>query len=185
MDMGPIRFARGTHKHRFPITMRPLTQSEFYLDPFIGIDNAQDLARQAEANALVLDIDTSNYFSGLDPASMTLEQAREHVGSLLEAEQGAVTLGFDETEHDIVSIPMTAGSFVMFYERTMHGSSANLSERRRLGINARFTTSDTTVYPYRTNETPIDGSNLNIRDHACVIIARRKLKFSKQSYWPC
>lgn len=174
-DMGPIRFACGSHHRRYPVTMKPIIQSEFYLDPFIEIESPRELAKLARENALVLDINTANYFDNIDPGSMTLAQAREHVVRCLQAEKGAVTLDFDESEHDIVSLPMPAGSFVVFYERTMHGSSANNSKRRRLGINARFTPSETTVYPFRNDLYPIDGSNLNIRKHASVLVSGANL----------
>ncbi|MER9439202.1 phytanoyl-CoA dioxygenase family protein [Mesorhizobium sp. M0618] len=169
-DMGPVRFARGSHRRRFPIAMEPLVRSEFFLDPFIGIISVEELVRRAQANALVLDIDTARYFDGTDPTSITLEEARAHVVGCLKAEKGAATLGFEPGEHEIVSVPMPAGSFVLFYERTMHGSSANNSQRRRLGINARFTPSDTTVYPFHTSADPIDGSNLDVRKHASVLV---------------
>jgi non-heme Fe2+,alpha-ketoglutarate-dependent halogenase len=169
-DMGPVRFARGSHLQRFPIAMEPLVQSEFFLDPFIGISTIEELVRRARSNALVLDIDTGHLFDAVDPAAMTLDEARAHVLDCLRAEKGAVTLDFDPGEHEIVSLPMPAGSFVLFYERTMHGSSANESGRRRLGINARFTPSDTTVYPFRTSPDPFDGSNLDVSRHACVLV---------------
>jgi non-heme Fe2+,alpha-ketoglutarate-dependent halogenase len=150
--------------------MEPLVQSEFFLDPFIGIETVEELVHRARANALVLDIDTARYFDAVNPAVMTLQEARAYVVDCLQAEKGAVTLGFDPGEHDIVSMPMPAGSFVLFYERTMHGSSANESRRRRLGINARFTPSDTTVYPFRTSPESTDGYNLDVSRHACVLV---------------
>ncbi|KRQ04935.1 phytanoyl-CoA dioxygenase family protein [Bradyrhizobium manausense] len=179
-DMGPVRFARRSHHRRFPIAMEPLVQSEFFLDPFLGIDTVEELVRRARSNALVLDIDTALYFDTIDPARMSLEEARAHVIGRLQTEKGAVTLGFDPAEHEIVSVPMPAGSFVMFYERTMHGSSANNSQRRRLGINARFTPSDTTVYAFRADSRPIDGSNLDVSQHACVLVGGKNLNHANR-----
>jgi len=170
INMGPVRFARGSHRRRFPIAMEPLVRSEFFLDPFIGIETIEELVRRARSNALVLDIHTASYFDAVDPNAMTLTEARAHVVDCLQAEKGAVTLDFDPGEHEIVSVPMPAGSCVLFYERTMHGSTANESNRRRLGINARFTPSDTTVYPFRKAADPIDGSNLDVSRHSCVLV---------------
>jgi hypothetical protein len=51
-----------------------------------------------------------------------------------------------------------------------HGSAANASHRRWLGINARFTPSDTTVYPFRKTADPTDGSNLDASRHSCVLV---------------
>ena len=46
-DMGPIRFARGTHRRRFPITMKPLLYSEFWHDPFLGIGSVGEIVTRA------------------------------------------------------------------------------------------------------------------------------------------
>ena len=59
----------------------------------------------------------------------------------------------------------------VFTERTMHGSPANISSRRRLAINGRITRADTIVYPGRLRENFIDGSNLDIRKHRCVLLS--------------
>lgn len=171
IDMGPVRFARGSHRCRFPTAMEPLVRSEFFLDPFVGIEAVEELVRRARSNALVLDIDTASYFDGFDSTGFTLEEARAHVVNCLRTERGAVTLGFDPQEHEIISVPMAAGSFVLFYERTMHSSSANESRRRRLGINARFTSAATSVYPFRNSQNPIDGSNLDVSQHICVLVS--------------
>jgi non-heme Fe2+,alpha-ketoglutarate-dependent halogenase len=164
-DMGPLRFARGTNRRRFPIRMMPIEHSEFYVDPFLTLSSVAEVVRAARNNRLVLDIDTSGYFDGIDIAGLSLGRARGIVLEQLGREKGAMTLDFDEKAHEIVSLPMQAGSFVVFSERVMHGSSANMSERRRLAINARYTRGDTIIYPYHAGAAPIDGSNLDISRH--------------------
>jgi hypothetical protein len=42
--------------------------------------------------------------------------------------------------------------------------------RRRLAINARFTPSDTTIYAFRISADPIDGSDLDVSWHTCVLV---------------
>jgi non-heme Fe2+,alpha-ketoglutarate-dependent halogenase len=174
-DMGPVRFARGTQKRRFPIAMEPIVQSEFYLDPFRDIASLDQLISRARQSALVLDIDTSDYFDDASRADLTLEEAKAHVIEKLRSERGAVTLDFDEREHEIVSVPMKAGQFVLFTERCMHGSSANISDRRRLAINARYTFADTLIYPFRDSADPVDGSNLDVSSHRCVLVKGKSL----------
>lgn len=174
-DMGPIRFARGTQRRRFPIAMEPIVQSEFYLDPFRDIDSLEQLISRAKQSALVIDINTSDYFDDYPHAHLTLEEAKAHVIEKLRAERGAVTLDFDEREHEVVSVPMRAGQFVLFTERCMHGSSANVSDRRRLAINARYTFSDTLIYPFRDSADPFDGSNLDVSSHRCVLVKGKSL----------
>lgn len=174
-DMGPIRFARGTQKRRFPIAMEPIVQSEFYLDPFRDISKLEQLITRARQSALVLDIDTADYFDGA-PAGLTLEEGKALVLDKLRAERGAVTLDFVESEHEVVSVPMKAGQFVLFTERCMHGSSANVTDRRRLAINARYTFADTLIYPFRGSNEPFDGSNLDVSSHRCVLVKGRSLE---------
>lgn len=169
-DMGPLRFARGSQRRRFPIKMGPLAEAEFFVDPFINIHTKDELIRQVQTDSLCIDIHTADYFDGLNLHEFTLEGLSELVRQKLRREQGAITLDFHEDEHDIIDIPMKAGEFVIFSERCMHGSSANTSPFPRIGINARFTFHDTQIYPMRGTETPIDGSNLDISKHRTVLI---------------
>lgn len=174
-DMGPIRFARGTHRRRFPITMKPLLYSEFWHDPFLGIGSVGEIVARADQNSLVLDIDTSQIFADVDTAGLTLDLAKKKVLDALESQVGAVTLDFDPREHEIVDMPMSCGSFVVFSERVMHGSSANHSRKRRLAVNGRYTRADTMVYPFRGRNERIDGSNLDITNHTSILISGRSL----------
>jgi non-haem Fe2+, alpha-ketoglutarate-dependent halogenase len=169
--MGPIRFGRGTHKRRFPIEMRPLTEAEFYVDPFHEVQNADELITRVKHDSLCLDIPTSSYFDDIDVSKYSYDDLCDYVRRRLNDERGAVTLDFDDSEHDIVSMPMRAGQFVMFSERCMHGSSANMSDHNRIGINARYTFLDTKVYPFRHSDNPVDGSNLDVTLHRTVLIS--------------
>ena len=67
---------------------------------------------------------------------------------------------------------MKRGEFLIFTERTMHGSSPNTTGRPRLAVNARVTQASTVVYPQRFSMTPVDGSNLDIRYHRCIPVGR-------------
>ncbi|WCM26240.1 phytanoyl-CoA dioxygenase family protein [Sphingomonas sp. QA11] len=169
-DMGPMRFARGSHKRRFPIRMGPLAETEFYVDPFTEVTSKDALIRRVKTDSLCIDIHTAHYFDDVSLDALSFEELRELVEAKLREEQGAITLDFHESEHEIVSMPMSAGQFVIFTERCMHGSSANTSAFPRIGINARFTFDDTQVYPFRHSKVPIDGSNLDISLHRTVLI---------------
>jgi len=170
-QMGPIRFAQGTHHTRFPIRMEPITRSEFWHDPFLGVSDAAEIIARANNNSLVLDIDTSSIFRGESAHTINLEECKKRVLAALKTQAGAVTLDFDPSKFPIVELPMRRGQFVVFSERTMHGSDANRTQTRRLGINGRYCKANTVVYPYRTDDSPIDGSNLNVANHACVIVS--------------
>jgi non-heme Fe2+,alpha-ketoglutarate-dependent halogenase len=174
-DMGPIRFARGTHRTRFPIEMQPLMHSEFWHDPFLDIGSTAELVRRANENSLVLDIDTHEIFRDPSSIDLPLAQAKEMLLQALQSKVGAVTCDFYPSQHVVHDMPMKAGSFVMFSERTMHGSPANTSTRRRLAVNARFTKADTVVYPFRERGEWIDGSNLDVSRHACVLVSGNDL----------
>ena len=158
--------------------MAPLNESEFWHDPFLGITDPKVLVQRARDCSLVLDIDTSRVFDGVDVTTLTMDKAKAQLLSSLSGQMGAVTLDFDPNTEDIVRVPMRKGQFVIFSERTLHGSPANVSEKRRLAINGRVTCADTIVYPGRLSGNFIDGSNLDIRRHRCVLLSgqdRQKL----------
>lgn len=172
-ELGPIRFARGSNRRRFPIAMAPMTQSEFWHDPTLGVSDPQVLVRRARECSLVLDMDTSTLFDGVDTDTLTLESARTRILNAMSQYVAAATLEFNEAEHDIVSLPVRKGQFIIFTERTMHGSSANRSSRRRLAINGRVTRADTLIYPGRLTGNMIDGANLDISRHDCILLHGR------------
>lgn len=169
--MGPVQFAAGTHRRRFPITMSRMIDSEFWHDPFLDVQDPLLIVERAKNCSLVLDIDTSHIFDGVEVELLTFEAARDKVLAAMSQEVGAVTLDFDPLEETIVSMPMRKGQFVIFTERTMHGSLPNRTSRRRIAINARVTHSSTIVYPGRLCGNFKDGSNLDISNHRCVRIS--------------
>ena len=76
----------------------------------------------------------------------------------------------------LVEMAMKKGQFFIFSERCMHGSSANRGSINRLGVNCRVTSSDTLIYPGRLKGEMIDGSNLDITHHECVLLSGRSLE---------
>jgi non-heme Fe2+,alpha-ketoglutarate-dependent halogenase len=82
--------------------------------------------------------------------------------------EGEVTVDFEPDPARLVEVPLKKGELVLFFERTMHGSGANRTDRGRVGVSCRVTHADTIVYPERMQGNYIDGMNLNIRDHKCV-----------------
>jgi non-heme Fe2+,alpha-ketoglutarate-dependent halogenase len=167
-SMGPIRFVRGSHKRHYPVAQVPLPDAAFFEDPFIGLTTPMEIVRKAADCSLILDIDTSRYFDHIDIESLTFDAARRIVLERAADLTGEVALPFDFDPLDLVTMPMAKGQFVIFYERTMHGSTASRSSRTRPGVNCRVTPSTTLVYPQRLRGIYIDGSNVNIRPHYCI-----------------
>jgi non-heme Fe2+,alpha-ketoglutarate-dependent halogenase len=182
MDNAPMKFVRGSHTRRHPIDMAPMPESEFWHDPFIGCETVEDIVLRSTNYTLVLDIDTRHIFRGVDVGSLSLQQAKEHALRELSKMRAARTLGVDDTSPDIVVMPMTRGQFVIFSERTMHGSLPNNSDDERLAFNFRVTTTDTEVYPARHDGDYVDGSNLDIRRHRCVLLSGKDLSNGRNSY---
>lgn len=172
VDMAPIRFARGSHNKRYPIDMVPLYKSEFFTNPFTGVNGKEELIKRALSNSLILDIDTSKVFNDTDLYDeMSLEEAKIKVLRHIENAQGAITLEFNPIDYEIVHLEMNKGDYWIFTERVMHGSGLNTSKNGRMAINGRITKSETLVYPSRLNGQFIDGSNLDVRNHKCVILS--------------
>lgn len=170
-DNGALQFVKGSHKTRYPIDMVPMPDSAFFHDPFIGIDDATTLIQKTKTSTLVLDIDTSAMFDDVDPTSYTLDEAKSHVLNKLSAHKAAITLPFDAKAGDIVTLTARKGEFVLFTERTMHRSLPNASPYGRMAINCRVTPTNTLVYPSRLTGDFVDGSNINISRHKCVLLA--------------
>ncbi len=187
--MGPIRFIRGSHKQHFPVSQVPLPQSAFYEDPFEGITDPLDIVRRAQESTLVLDIDTSKFFAGLDISKLSLDDAKRIVVENLSKKTGEVMHPVGVDLNDNVPLLMKKGEFVIFYERTLHGSGRNETERYRPAVNCRVTYGSTLVYPGRLKGEFIDGSNLDISNHRCVKLSgsvHNPLNIytsAEQSYW--
>lgn len=94
----------------------------------------------------------------------------------IKSAKGAVTLGFNSFEHEIVSLEVKKGSYWIFTERVMHGSGINKSNKSRLAINGRVTRGDTLVYPQRLKGAFMDGSNIDISQHQCVLLSGESLE---------
>ena len=173
LDMSPIRFARGTHKKRFPIEMVPLVESGFFVDPFFEITTKEELIRRALTNSLIDDINTSKAFTAADihDPEMSLDKAKAIAYQHVQDAKGAVTRGFQAEEYEIVCQEVKKGDYWIFSERTMHGSGPNTSSKTRPAVNARITKSDTLIYPGRLNGEYIDGSNLDISKHRNVLLS--------------
>ena len=173
MDMSPLRFAKGTHEKRFPIEMVPLVESGFFVDPFFEIKTKKDLIQRALSNSLIEDINTSEAFTEADIENLdiTFDKAKAIAYKHIKNAKGAITRGFYENEYEIVCQEVKKGDYWIFSERTMHGSGPNTSNKTRPALNARLTNSDTLIYPGRLKGEYIDGSNLDISKHECVLLS--------------
>ena len=170
-DMGPLRFLRGSHRRHRPVTQVPYPESAFFEQPFAGIEDPQEIVRRARASTLLLDIDTADYFDGVDVAALTLETAKQVVVNRASERTGEVTLPFEIQPGEECVMPMSRGEFVIFYERVMHGSGASVSPRTRAAVNCRVTPATTLVYPQRLEGRFIDGSNVDISAHRCILLS--------------
>jgi non-heme Fe2+,alpha-ketoglutarate-dependent halogenase len=166
--MGPIRFIPGSHRHHFPVEQVPFPNSAFYEDPFIEVKDPLEIVRRAKDSTLILDIDTSGYFNDINLDNLTFENARQIVLSNLAQRTGEVMIPKGVNLNENLAMPMKKGEFVIFYERTLHGSDRNETDRVRPAVNCRVTMGSTLVYPQRLNGQFIDGSNLDIRNHHCI-----------------
>jgi chlorinating enzyme len=65
-----------------------------------------------------------------------------------------------------VAMVMRPGQFFLFSESALHGSTANPTRKRRLGLSVRVTTPDVKVYEGQT----VDGTGYNLERYACVMM---------------
>jgi len=123
----------------------------------------------------MLDADTSKFLNGIELQKYSFSDLKKFVLSKLDELKGSTTV-VDEVEEDqVVSFPMKKGNYLIFSERTMHKSSANTSDKERLAINFRITPSSTLIYPSRLQEDFIDGFNLDITSHKCILLCGKNL----------
>jgi non-heme Fe2+,alpha-ketoglutarate-dependent halogenase len=174
-NMGPLRFLKGTHKKRFPVRMSPLTESDFWQDPFANINNKTQLINTCNNSSLVLDVDTSHILKDVRLDEYSYEELKEFILSKLGAMEGSTTVTDEVEERKITNLPMKKGSYVIFSERTMHGSSANTSNKERIAINFRITPSSTLIYPSRLKGDFIDGFNLDVTNHKSILLSGKNL----------
>jgi non-heme Fe2+,alpha-ketoglutarate-dependent halogenase len=172
-ENGPLQFAPGSHTTRVPWRKVPMTQAAFFEEPFHGLD-AAEIARRTRAGELMLDVESSTWLD--DYAGSVDSAGREGLISHLMDHFNRLGAKFtDYQPQHVVSMTMPTGHFVVFSERTMHGSLDNHSGSRRNAVNCRITRSDTLVYPGRLTGEYIDGSNLDVRDHECLLVSGRLL----------
>ncbi|HEY0639346.1 MAG TPA: phytanoyl-CoA dioxygenase family protein [Pseudonocardiaceae bacterium] len=173
-DNGPLQFAAGTNRVKVPWSRVPMTQSAFYEEPFEGL-TAEQIVGRTRRSELVLDIETGDWLDGVDVAALD----REALVALLRArfdELQAKYTDFEPEPGTVVTMEMPRGSFVIFSERTMHGSPPNHSDRRRMAVNCRIAKADTLVYPGRLTGDVIDGSNLDISKHENLLVSGRAVE---------
>jgi non-haem Fe2+, alpha-ketoglutarate-dependent halogenase len=171
LELGAMQFVKGSYKHQYPIDMISMVESAFWQDPFLGIDNKQELIEQCKQSRLILDIDSSGFLDGIDCDRLSMAKIKAIILEQFAALKAATTLDFDITPENLITLPMKKGQYVIFPERTMHRSIANTSDKDRLAINFRVTRSETLIYPSRLDGDFIDGSNLNIKAHKNVLVS--------------
>ena len=174
-NMGTLKFLKGSHKKRYPVRMGSLTESDFWQDPFANINNKTQLINACNSSNLVLDIDTSGILKDIEFNEYSYEKLKEVILYELKEKQGSITVTDEIEEEKVVKFPMKKGSYIIFSERTMHGSLANTSNKERLAINFRITPSSTLIYPSRPKGDFIDGFNLDITNHKSILLSGRNL----------
>jgi non-heme Fe2+,alpha-ketoglutarate-dependent halogenase len=173
-ENGPLQFAAGTNRTRVPWSKVPMTQSAFFEEPFEGLTKGQVVSRTRNSE-LVLDIETADWLDGFDVDAASLPELTDHLRSRFDRLSAKFT-DFEPDPDSVVTMEMPRGSFVIFSERTMHGSPPNNSDRRRTAVNCRITKADTLVYPGRRTGNFIDGSNLDVSKHECLLVAGQALE---------
>ncbi|WP_214324854.1 phytanoyl-CoA dioxygenase family protein [Nonomuraea sediminis] len=168
-DNGPLQFAAGTHGTRVPWVRVPMTQSAFYEEPFNGLTTSEIVDRTRNCE-LALDIDTAGWLDGFDLEGASRDNVIDHLRARFD-ELLAKYTDFEPEPGTVATMTMKRGSFVIFSERTMHGSPANLSPVRRMAVNCRIARADTLIYPGRLDGNLIDGSNLDISRHTSLLIS--------------
>lgn len=174
-NMGPLRILKGSHKKRYPVRMGLLTESDFWQDPFANIKDKTQLVNTCNLNNLVLDVNTSEILKDIELSEYSYEELKELILSELKKKKGSITVADEVENSQVINFPMKKGSYIIFSERTMHGSSANTSDRERLAINFRITPSSTLIYPSRLKGDFIDGFNIDVTNHKCILLSGENL----------
>jgi non-heme Fe2+,alpha-ketoglutarate-dependent halogenase len=174
-DMGPLQFIKGSHKVRYPIRMEPMTKSDFWQSPFANISNKSELVTACCNSSLMLDADTSKFLDGIELDKYSFSDLKKLVLSKLDALKGSTTVVDEIKDDQVFPYPMKKGNYLIFSERTMHRSSANTSDKERIAINFRITPASTLVYPSRLRGDFIDGFNLDVTNHKCILLCGKNL----------
>lgn len=77
-----------------------------------------------------------------------------------------------------VAMVMRPGQFFLFSESTLHGSTANPTKKRRLGLSVRVTTPEVKVYEGQT----IDGWGYSLEKFRCVLM-RGEDRYRNNTYF--
>jgi ectoine hydroxylase-related dioxygenase (phytanoyl-CoA dioxygenase family) len=173
-ENGPLQFASGTNRTRVPWVKVPMTKSAFFEEPFKGLTKEQIVSRTRNSE-LVLDIDTDDWLDDVDVESASLAELTNYLHHRFDQLSAKFT-DFRPDPDSVATMEMPRGSFVIFSERTMHGSPPNNSDCRRMAVNCRITKADTLVYPGRLTGNFIDGSNLDIGKHENLLVAGEPLE---------
>jgi hypothetical protein len=166
-----MEFITGTNEIRYAVRMATLTQSGFfgYTNSMGRISSKTELIERVTNNSLILDVETKGALRGINVDALSLEELKLLVRSYLEKKTGVVTEPFTVDKDRLREYPMEAGQYIIFDERTMHGSRpAGANAKLRMAINARYALGTTVVYPQRFMNDPIDGQNLDISAHRCI-----------------
>lgn len=174
-DMGPLHFIPRSHKTRYPIRLESMTKCDFWQSPFANISRKSQLVTACRNSSLMLDVDTSNFLEDIDVSQYSFYDLKKFVLSKLDDLKGSTTVVDEIEDYQIVPLPMKKGNYLIFSERTMHMSSANTSDRERLAINFRITPASTLVYPSRLRGDFIDGFNLDVTNHKCILLSGENL----------
>ncbi len=174
-DMGPLHFLPGSHRTLHPLRLVPLLESDFWQDPFVGIRTKEQLISACANSQLILDVDTSTLLQGMQVEKLTCEHLKEAILLRLQTVLGSQTVFPAGSEDQVAAFPVKKGEFMIFSERTMHGSSANNSSKERLAISFRITKSSTLVFPSRLRGDFVDGFNLNISRHSNILLSGKNL----------
>ena len=175
LKKGPMQFVRGSYRTYYPLEMIPMVDSAFWHDPFIDVHDKQTLVERCLASQLVLDMDTSNLLDNVDVAAKTFDELKELVLDHFRNIKAAINPTFEIPDGKLVTLPIKKGQFIIFSERTMHRSDANTTTEERTALNFRVTYSDTLVYPSRLEGDYIDSSNVNIRNHRCILLSGKNM----------
>jgi non-haem Fe2+, alpha-ketoglutarate-dependent halogenase len=166
---GVMEFVPGSHLRRYPTEMVPLTRSGAFIEPRHRVTTKEELITRAEANSLIVDVNTRNAFSGVNTDLYSFSELFAVLLKYCDRTLAAVTEPFDTSRVATRVFPMKAGDFLIFSERCMHRSrGAESSAPLRLAINARYTLGSTWVYPQRAHGDSLDGSHIDVAQHKSV-----------------
>jgi non-haem Fe2+, alpha-ketoglutarate-dependent halogenase len=85
--------------------------------------------------------------------------------------KAAYTFDFDEKVEDCVELPVTAGQFIIFTERCIHGSGPNTTDHHRLAFNMRVTPTHIPAYTNKKYYRSVyNGGKYNLDKWGCALL---------------